>query len=145
MWPPTPHPSFHLKRVEWLWIHWLRQQKYEMEDFIMCLPICIAIPWQCKYCFFFFLLQVKQWVLHGSLTTLECLGTGFCTVSAVLCLHLPSSELCTGASAVSCGTSHASAVSTPLRWIFKKRAIKKACHSCRTTGERSESAQESGE
>ena len=26
--------------------------------------------------------------------------------------------------AVSCGTSHASAVSTPLRWIFKKRAIK---------------------
>ena len=27
--------------------------------------------------------------------------------------------------AVSCGTSHASAVSTPLRWIFKKRAIKK--------------------
>ena len=37
-------------------------------------------------------------------------------------------------------------LSTPLRWIFKKRAIKKeACHSCRTTGERSESAQESGE
>ena len=27
--------------------------------------------------------------------------------------------------AVLCGTSHASAVSTPLRWIFKKRAIKK--------------------
>ena len=27
--------------------------------------------------------------------------------------------------AVSCGTSHVSAVSTPLRWIFKKRAIKK--------------------
>ena len=27
--------------------------------------------------------------------------------------------------AVSCGTSHASAVSTPLRWIFEKRAIKK--------------------
>ena len=27
--------------------------------------------------------------------------------------------------AVSCGTSHASAVSTPLRWLFKKRAIKK--------------------
>ena len=26
--------------------------------------------------------------------------------------------------AVSCGTSHASAVSTPLRWIFKKCAIK---------------------
>ena len=30
------------------------------------------------------------------------------------------------ASAVSCGTSHASAVSTSLRWIFKNRAIKKA-------------------
>ena len=27
--------------------------------------------------------------------------------------------------AVSCGTSHASAVSTPLWWIFKKHAIKK--------------------
>ena len=26
--------------------------------------------------------------------------------------------------AVSCGTSHASTVSTPLRWIFQKRAIK---------------------
>ena len=25
--------------------------------------------------------------------------------------------------AVLCGTGHASAVSTPLRWIFKKRAI----------------------
>ena len=27
--------------------------------------------------------------------------------------------------AVSCGTSHASAVSTPLRWIFKKTRYKK--------------------
>ena len=51
---------------------------------------------------------------------------------------------CAEMAAVSCGTSHASAVSTPLWWIFKKRAIK-ACHSCRTKGERSESAQESGE
>ena len=41
--------------------------------------------------------------------------------------------------AVSCGTSHASAVSTPLRWIFKKRAIKSYSHSCRITCERSES------
>ena len=32
---------------------------------------------------------------------------------------------CAEMAAVSCGTSHASAVSTPLRWIFKKRAIKK--------------------
>ena len=31
---------------------------------------------------------------------------------------------CAEMAAVSCGTSHASAVSTPLRWIFKKRAIK---------------------
>ena len=47
--------------------------------------------------------------------------------------------------AVSWGTSHASAVSTPLQWIFKKRAIKKeeeAIHSCRITCERSESARE---
>ena len=41
----------------------------------------------------------------------------------------------------SCGTSHASAVSTPLRWIFKKRAIK-TIHSCRITCEHSESARE---
>ena len=31
---------------------------------------------------------------------------------------------CADTAAVSCGTSHASAASTPLRWIFKKRAIK---------------------
>ena len=31
---------------------------------------------------------------------------------------------CAETAAVSCGTSHASSVSTPLRWIFKKRAIK---------------------
>ena len=31
---------------------------------------------------------------------------------------------CAEMAAVSCGTSHASDVSTPLRWIFKKRAIK---------------------
>ena len=30
--------------------------------------------------------------------------------------------------AVSCGTSHASAVSTPLRWILKKLAIKLVTH-----------------
>ena len=30
--------------------------------------------------------------------------------------------------AVSCGISRASAVSTPLRWIFKKRAIKLVTH-----------------
>ena len=45
---------------------------------------------------------------------------------------------------VSYGTSHAKAVSTPLRWIFKKTRYK-ANHSCRTTYERSESAQECGE
>ena len=55
---------------------------------------------------------------------------------------------CAETAAVSCGTSHVSAVSTPLRWIFKKKKKKKcykASHSCRTTCERSESAQESGE
>ena len=35
---------------------------------------------------------------------------------------------CAEMAAVSCGTSHASAVSTLLRWIFKKRAIKLATH-----------------
>ena len=43
--------------------------------------------------------------------------------------------------AVSCGTSHASAVSTPLRWIFKN-ALEKTSHSCRITCERNESARE---
>ena len=35
---------------------------------------------------------------------------------------------CAEMAAVSCGTSHASVVSTPLRWIFKKRAIKLVTH-----------------
>ena len=43
---------------------------------------------------------------------------------------------------VSCGTSHVSTESTPLRWLFKKRAIEKASHSYRITCERSESARE---
>ena len=43
--------------------------------------------------------------------------------------------------AVSCGTSHSTAVCTPLRWIFKNAPLK-ANHSCRITCERSESAGE---
>ena len=43
--------------------------------------------------------------------------------------------------AVSCGTSHASAVSTPLRWVFKN-ALLKACHSYKITCKHSESARE---
>ena len=43
--------------------------------------------------------------------------------------------------AVSCGTSHASAVSTPLWWIFKN-VLQKASHLCRITCERNESAWE---
>ena len=51
---------------------------------------------------------------------------------------------CAEMAAVSCGTSHASAVITPLRWIFKKMRYK-ASHSCITTCEFSKSAQESRE
>ena len=61
-------------------------------------------------------------------------------------------KTCAETAALSCGTSHASAVSTPLRWIFKTKQQQqqkhyKARHSRRTTCERShgESAQESGE
>ena len=43
--------------------------------------------------------------------------------------------------AVSRGTSYVSAISTPLRWIFKN-ALQKASHSCRITCEHSESARE---
>ena len=43
--------------------------------------------------------------------------------------------------AVSCGASHASAVSTPLRWIVKN-ALQKAIRLCRIACERSESARE---
>ena len=43
--------------------------------------------------------------------------------------------------AVSCGTSHASAVSTPLRWIFKNM-LQKASHSCRIICEHSQFARE---
>ena len=52
-------------------------------------------------------------------------------------------RICAEMAAVSCGTSHASAVSTPLVDIQKTRY--KASHSCKTSCERSESAQESGE
>ena len=53
---------------------------------------------------------------------------------------------CAKTAAVSCGTSHASAVSTALWWMLKKKKkCYKASHSCRTTCERSKSAQESGE
>ena len=52
---------------------------------------------------------------------------------------------CAETATVSCGTSHASVVSTPLRWILKKKNFIKSNHSCRITCERSESAQESGE
>ena len=45
--------------------------------------------------------------------------------------------------AVSRGTSHVSAVSTLLGWIFKN-ALEKASHSCRITCKRSESARERG-
>ena len=48
---------------------------------------------------------------------------------------------CAETATVSCGSSHASAVSTPLRWIFEN-ALYKASHSCRITCERSESARE---
>ena len=49
---------------------------------------------------------------------------------------------CAETAAVSCGTSHDSAVSTPLlRWIFKNALLIKL-HSCRITYERSESARE---
>ena len=37
-------------------------------------------------------------------------------------------RICAETAAVSCGTSHASDVSTPLRWIFKKRAINLVTH-----------------
>ena len=37
-------------------------------------------------------------------------------------------RICAETAAVSCGTTHASAVSTPLRWIFKKCAIKLVTH-----------------
>ena len=55
---------------------------------------------------------------------------------------------CAETAAVSCGTSHASAVSTPLRWIFNKNnnnnnnntRYKEAAHSCGITYQRSEPA-----
>ena len=37
-------------------------------------------------------------------------------------------RICAETAAVSCGTSHASAVNTPLRWTFKKRTIKLVTH-----------------
>ena len=52
---------------------------------------------------------------------------------------------CAETAAVSCGTSHASAVSTDTTSVDIQKTRYKASHSCRTACERSESAQESGE
>ena len=52
---------------------------------------------------------------------------------------------CAETAAVSCGTSHASAVSTDTTSVGIQKTRYKASHSCRTTCERSESTQESGE
>ena len=74
-----------------------------------------------------------------------------CTLRMWLCMKWHGARLygvhrtCAETAAVSCGTSHASAVSTPLRWIFKRKTRYIASHSCGTTCERNESAQESGE
>jgi len=65
----------------------------------------------------------------------------WCTV--VWCTGTERAEM----AAVSRGTGHVSALSTPLRWIFKnvlKKKKKKRSHSCRNTCERSESARERG-
>ena len=53
-------------------------------------------------------------------------------------LHIMYVALHWQTAAVSCGNSHASAVSTPLRWTFKN-VLQKAIHSCRITRKRSES------
>ena len=52
---------------------------------------------------------------------------------------------CAETAAVSCGASHASAVSTDTTSVDIQKTRFRASHSCRTTCERSESAQESGE
>ena len=57
------------------------------------------------------------------------------------CIVVWCTQTCTETAAVSCGTNHASAVNTPLRYPFKN-ALSKASHSCRITCKRSESAQE---
>ena len=88
----------------------------------------------------------KHWTRKHSSTT----HTHAYTLRMWLCMKWHGAWLygvhrtCAEMAAVSCGTSHASAIRTPLRWIFKKTRYK-ASHSCRTTCERSESAQESGE
>ena len=48
---------------------------------------------------------------------------------------------CTETTAVSCGTSHSSAVSTPLWWILKN-TLEKVSHSCRIACKCSKSARE---
>ena len=53
-------------------------------------------------------------------------------------LHIMYVALHWQTAAVSCGNSHASAVSTPLRWTFKN-VLQKAIHSCRITRKCSES------
>ena len=68
-----------------------------------------------------------------------------CTLRMWLCMELHGAWLygaqktCAQTAAVSHGTSHVSAVSTPQRCVFKK-ALLKTIHSCSIISERSESA-----
>ena len=61
-----------------------------------------------------------------------------CTLCMWLCMKWRTTAV---TAAVSCGTSYASTVSTPLRWILKN-VLWKARHSCRITCRHSESAWE---
>ena len=112
-----------------------------------------------------------QYPFHPRVTAVACKRSrSFCqkcrwqvtakhahTLRMWLCMKWHGAQLygvhitCAEKAAVSCRTNHASAVSTPLWWIFKKtntttkNALWKASHSCRITCERSESAQKSRE
>ena len=127
------------------------------------IPVCFVLCVKCQ-CHSVSSVSVFRYPFHPRVTTVARKRTrSFCqkcrwqvtakhayTLRMWLCMKWHGAWLygvhrtCTETAAVSCGTSHASAVSTPLWWIFKKRAIK-ASHSCRTSYKRNESAQESGE
>ena len=83
--------------------------------------------------------QKCRWQVTGKHTCMHLTYVALHGVTWCMVIWCPQNFAETAA--VSCGTSHASAVSAPLQRIFKT-ALYKTSHSCRITCECSESAQE---
>ena len=131
--PRLWHERDHVWRDGWSW-----------EDVTTtgCRPLCCLLP-----AFYVTAVVLKRSRSFCHKCRLQFTAKHTYTLRIWLCMKWHGAWLygvhrtCAETAAISCGTSHASAVSTPPRWIFKK-TILKASHSCTITCERSEFARE---